>query len=168
MTSDMEGLSAWFAALVDSGQDRDQAAHDAYQRLENLGLINRVRVHFYICGRGSSGCGVLGTSISLGGRVLLRTAPYKMSRGLNTATSVEAARRKNTLDGDRFWPGYTFDVEWLGSFGPDAAITMYCRHQLSSVLASTVLEDAAGVPLGRPGKTVLGRGRERHTGGGGL
>lgn len=145
-------LAAWFRGIEEASTDRDGATHDAYQRLENADLVRRVVVHRYQCHKCFK---VLGTVVSVGDRIICRTTPYKFSPGLNEARSVAAAREKNTLDGERFWPGHTFDVTWLAEWGPDMGIGMNCRHVTHTVKAVDILERVKGVKPGHPGKPTI-------------
>jgi hypothetical protein len=150
--SDQE-LHQLFLAVLAASEDRAAAVDAVYQRLENMGLIGRVVVHRYLCAE----CGVLATVIRVGDEILCRTRDYKLSPGLNARRSVAAARRKNTLDGARHWPGHTFDVRELAEWGTAAAMEMNCGHLLHTELAVDVLAKVEGVLPGKPGKpTVLG------------
>lgn len=157
-----ESLAEWWKSFVKAREQRglgasdDHAqAHDAYQQLENAGLIGKVTVHSYRCRR----CGPRATVIRLGDHTIVRTRDYKFSPGMNLDRSVESARAKNTLDGDRHWPGHTYDVDQLvdqlAGFEPSAGFTVACRHVVETILAEDVLAITAGVQPGHPGKPTL-------------
>lgn len=143
-----EDLNDWWQALLDASSSRRAAIDNAYQQLENAGLINRVTVHRFICQK--HGC-VLATVVRVGGETLARTKDYKLSPGLNRERTVESARRKNTLDGDRHWPGHTHDVADLALSGESLGIDLSCRHGLRTVRALDVMMSADGVVPGHPG-----------------
>jgi hypothetical protein len=145
---DDAALVEWFARLVQAHEDQSAAIHDAYQQLENAGLTNRVVVHRYLCRKG--GC-KLATVVRIGGRVLARTRDYKYGPGMNLERSVPAARERNTLDGDRHWPGHTFDVTDLARWGDSAGMDMNCRHGMRTVLAVDVLATVGDTRPGHPG-----------------
>ena len=99
--------------------------HNAYQRLANAGLVSKVTVHRYQCGKCSK---VLSYRFRLGDTTIARTVDCKYSPGLNLRQSVAAARERNTLDGERHWPGHTYDVDKLANCGPQANFDVACRH----------------------------------------
>lgn len=146
-----DDAAAWLSSLWATSGDRDEATHQAWQQLENTDLIRRVLVHEYRCRRGCR----LARVIRLGDVTLMRTEPYKFGRGLNLDRTVEAARANNTLDGDRHWPGHTFDVDRLAEWGRRAGMDTNCRHQTSTVFAVDVLEATRHVTPGHPGKPTL-------------
>lgn len=145
-------VGAWWQAMVDATPNRDEAVHDAYQYLQNTGLINKVTVHRYVCRK--AGC-VLATVVRLGDTVLARTRDYKLSPGLNLNQTVESARVKNTLDGNRHWPGHTFDVTELATWGESAGMPMNCRHVVNTTRFVDVLAAATDVRPGHPGAPTL-------------
>lgn len=142
-----ESIGEWWATLMQQSQDHTEAVHLAYQRLENAGLTNRVVVHRYRCRRGCS----LATVIRIEDVVLARTSDYKLSPGMNLDKSVAEARRKNTLDGSRHWPGHTFDVAGLVPGGFQVA----CRHVVDVVLGADLLALVENVTPGHPGAPTL-------------
>jgi len=150
MTSASEQAGQFFAELVRVSEDRDAAIHTAYQQYENAGKLSKVTVHRYVCRRG---CGVLMTVIKLGEVYLARTRDYKYSPGMNLERSVPEARRKSTLDGDRHWPGHTFEVEQTASWG--LGFDASCRHKLHTLLATDVLATVKVVRPGHPEKPTL-------------
>jgi len=139
-------LDDWWRTVTES-RDRRPAIHDAYQSLENAGLLGHVVVQRYLCR--SRGC-VLATVISVGGSIIARTRDNKLAPGTNRVTSVESARRTRTLDADRHWPGVTVDIGALASV-PEAALEMNCRHGLRVVPAAEVLEWVKNLRPGHPG-----------------
>lgn len=152
MMSASEQAGQFFAELVRVSEDRDAAIHAAYQQIENAGVLSKVTVHRYVCRRG---CGVLTTVVKLGEVTLARTRDYKYSPGMNLERSVPEARSKSTLDGDRHWPGHTFYVEQMASWGPVAGFDVSCRHNLRTLLAVDVLATVKGVRPGHPEKPTL-------------
>ncbi len=143
-----DAIAAWWRELAAAATEHDEAIHNAYQHLNNNGLVNKVVVHRYLCRR--DGC-VLATVIRLGDTTIARTRDNKLSPGMNRERTVESARRKNTLDGNRHWPGRTFDVGSLSEWGSVAGMDMSCRHVLKTVLAVDVLAVVDGVKPGHPG-----------------
>lgn len=148
--SDVEpsNLADWWAQLT----TRDDSIDRAYQALENAGVLNKVTVHRYICRK--RGC-VIGTVIRVAGATICRTRDYKLSPGLNASSSVEDARRRNTLDGNRHWPGHTYDVAERAALGPKSGMDMNCRHVFKTILAVDILAAADGVVPGHPGAPTL-------------
>ena len=83
-------LGNWWQALRAASADEAEAIHNAYQQIENAGLISKVTVHRYLCGR----CGEpLATVIRLGDKTIARTVDYKYSRGLNLITVANGPQR---------------------------------------------------------------------------
>ena len=146
----MNDLSEWWRQLRAAADDDAQAIHDAYQRLENAGLISKVTVHRYLCHRCGRPCA---TVIRLGDNTIARTRDNKFSRGLNTERSVESARARKTLDGERHWPGHTYDVDELAEWG--VGFDANCRHMTATVIARDVLAMTRDVTPGHPGKPTL-------------
>jgi hypothetical protein len=138
----------WFRRLLAASDDAQDARERAFQEFENAGLVNRIVVARYSCRR--RGC-VLATVVRIGDQVLCRTRDYKLAPGTNLARSVESARAKNTIDGQRHWPGHTFDVTDLAAWGDQAGVDMNCRHGLRTVLARDVLAAVEGRNPGHPG-----------------
>jgi hypothetical protein len=145
-------LGEWFLQLLDAAEDHSQAIHDAYQQLENAGLISKVTVRRYLCRKCGKPCA---TVIRVGDRTIARTRDYKYSPGFNRGRSVEAARAKNTLDGERHWPGHTYDVDQLAEWGRVAGFDVNCRHMTATLLAVDVLEATRGVAPGHPGRPIM-------------
>ena len=50
---------------------------------------------------------------------------------------MESARARNTLDGERHWPGHTYDVDELAESGPDVGFDVICRHITATVMVPT-------------------------------
>lgn len=144
-------IADWWRSLITASGEKKDAIDNAYQQLMNAGVISKVTVHQYRCRKGCSIC----TVIRVGQATMARTTDYKLGPGSNADRSVESARIKNTLDGNRHWPGQTFDVDELASWGPVAAIDMNCRHGLRTVRAVDILATVAGVRPGHPGKPTL-------------
>lgn len=144
-----DGLGQWWQQLNARLQGRDEALHHAWQSFENAGVLNHVVVHRYLCRHHGH---PLATVIRVSGVTVVRTRDYKFSPGLNAERSVEMARVKNTLDGERHWPGLTLDVTNLAEWGPQAGVDMNCRHALRTVLAQDILAACADARPGHPGK----------------
>ena len=145
----MTDISEWWRDLMAATSDHDEAIRDAYQQLENAGLINRVVLRRYICK--NRGC-VLATIIGIDGLTIARTNDYKLAPRTNLDRSVEVAREKNTLDGNRWWPGHTFDVRYLDA--PEWSIDMNCRHGLRSIQTEDILTAVAEVIPGHPAAPI--------------
>lgn len=136
-----------FLAVLAAHDDRQQGIEAVYQQLDNAGLINRVVVHRFICQR--RGC-KLGTVIRVHGLLILRTEPYKLAPRTNLEKSVEAARRSKTLDGDRYWPGHTVDVDYH-NFDEQMSFTMNCRCRERSVRVVDIISAVGDARPGHPG-----------------
>lgn len=81
---------------------------------------------------------------------------YKLSRRRNADESVESARSKYTLDGERVWRPRAGRLDDLGEYGSEVGIGIQCDHLLSAVKTPTeVLEDAARATPGRPYRRVV-------------
>ncbi|WP_017936058.1 hypothetical protein [Nocardioides sp. Iso805N] len=146
-----DDLAAWLSNLLAAHENHSEATHEAYQHLENAGVLSRLTVHRYICAR----CGPLATVIRVGTHTLARTKDYKYGRGLNDARSVPAARASNTLDGERHWPGHTFDVDELAEWGEGVGFDVHCRHQTTTVAAREVLATTRNKLPGHPGAPTI-------------
>lgn len=145
-------ISRMFEQLTVELGHREEAIQELYQRLETAEVISKVTVHRYICG--TAGCGVLATVVKAGGLTLARTRDYKFSPGLNDQVSVPEARRKNTLDGRRHWPGHVFDVDALADWG-SAGFDVNCRHGRHTVMATELKALVSDVRPGHPGKPTI-------------
>jgi len=152
MSKDADDFTEWWAAVVSAKGDRRKAVDTAYQQLENAGLLPKVVVHRYLCAKGNC---LLATVIRVGDVTLTRTKDYKLSPGLNRKQSVESARKKNTLDGDRHWPGHTYDVSELASWGDTVGIDLTCRHDVRTVRATTMLAASLQARPGHPSRPTL-------------
>lgn len=148
--NDDSKLNEWFQALLAAAKDHSEAIHEAYQQLENAGLISKVTVHRYLCRRCGKPCA---TVIRLGDKTIARTRDYKFSPGLNVERSVETARARKTLDGNRHWPGHTYDVDELADW--EVGFAVNCRHTTATVLAVDVLKITRVVAPGHPGKPTM-------------
>ncbi len=133
-------------AMLRRQSTRDDEIQQLHRELVERGELGRWVLHRYMCRRG---CRVA-TVFRYQGLTLCAVADYKLSHGANLTRSVESARSKNTLDGDRHWPGHVYDVEELARFGPEAGMHMVCRHQLTVTLAVDVLAAVEGVTAGHP------------------
>lgn len=148
MTNQDLDLSAWFAAIVAAHDERSDAIQDAYQQLRDTGLLSRVTVHRYMCQRGCQ----IATVFRTGGSTLCAVRDYKYSPGLNKSQSVESARMKNTLDGDRHWPAHVYDVDELAEWGENTGMSVACRHYRGVLNGARVLADSRDAKPGHPGK----------------
>ncbi|MDO9397012.1 MAG: hypothetical protein Q7T71_10745 [Herbiconiux sp.] len=148
-------LARWFERLMAEHDDEVDQRERAYYALQNseLPLLSRVTVHKYQCVRGCQVARV----VRIGSTVLCAVRDYKYSPGMNAERSVPEARRKNTLDGDKHWPGHVHDVNALAGWGDQAGLDMVCRHFHGMILASDILTQIQGVEPGHPRKpTRLG------------
>lgn len=104
----MEGavVTDSLAALLALAEEAKVDHEATWQKLENAGLLNRVKVQEYRCAKGCR----LALVIRLGDVVLMRTRDYVMRPHTNEARSVATARARNTLNGSDHWPGHTFNV----------------------------------------------------------
>jgi hypothetical protein len=148
-TTNESALSAWFDELVAQYDDLGEAQQTAYQMLENRGALSKVTLHKYQCA--SHGCQIARV-VKIGSTVLCATRDYKYSPGMNLEKSVPEARRKNTLNGDDWWPGHVYDVDALAEWGDVAGIGMVCRHYTGTILAKDILSAIERVIPGHPGK----------------
>lgn len=147
----MSEIGEWLAAVMRATATHQEGIDAAYQQLVDLRHLSRVTAHRYIC---AGGCGVLATVVNIGGTILLRTRDYKPSLGLNRGRSVEAARKKNTLDGERHWPPYLIDLN-RDSGHPGAHIEVVCKHGPKRIEYDHALAQAKCVRPGHPGKPTL-------------
>lgn len=152
MSAEEDDIAEWWRSMLSASEDRREAIETAYQQLENAGRVSKVTVHRYVCVKGGH---LLSTVIRLGEVTIARTCDYKLAPNTNLNRSVESARRKNTLDGDRHWPGHTFDISHLATWGEVACIDMNCRHGLRTVRAVDILAVSQGVRPGHPSKPTL-------------
>lgn len=143
----MTSLEEWFSDLLQRSDDRSAALTDAHTQLRNAGNLSKVTVQEYHCPRRC----VVATVFVVGGSTLCAVRDYKLSPGLNETQSVEAARKKNTLDGDRHWPGHVFDLEALADWPDNSGIGMNCRHHRGLIHAREILHRVEGV---RPGHKI--------------
>lgn len=129
----------------------DAAARDAlHTHLKETGCLAKVTLHKYMCKRGCQ----IATVFRAGGVILCAVRDYKFSPGLNERVSVPAARERNTLDGNKHWPGHIYDVEHVERFSigeQKAGMDMNCRHRRGTVFARDVLAAVEGVTPGKPG-----------------
>lgn len=141
-------LTQWLQELFSTAADNDTAIQNAWQQLDHAGRLSKVTVHTYLCRK----CGPLARVIRLGDRTIAGVKDYKQSPGMNQAKSVPAARKRNTLDGNRHWPSHAYDVDQLAAdLGGNGGFTVACRHVTTTVRAVDVLAVAADVKPGHPG-----------------
>lgn len=130
-------------------EDKAAARDELFRHLRDSGLLPRVTLHRYMCRRGCQ----IATVFSAGGLVLCAVRDYKFSHGLNDDVSVPEARMRNTLDGERHWPGHVYDVGEIQRFSvgeQKAGMDMNCRHFRGTVLAEDILEACKSVIPGKP------------------
>lgn len=146
----------FMAAQAARNTDRRDAIEAAYQQLDNAKLVGKVVVHRYLCRNGGH---PLATVIRISDVTIVRTRDYKFSPGMNRERTVESARRKNTLDGNRHWPGCTYDVTDLAASdtgGTFFAVDMSCRHDPKRMVrAIDVLTVTENVAPGHPSKPTI-------------
>jgi len=150
MTTSAENtdLATWLDQLIAAHDDLGEAQQTAYQMLERREALSKVTLHKYQCTRGCQ----IARVVQIGSTILCAVRDYKYSPGMNEARSVPEARRKNTLNGDDWWPGHVHDVTALARWGDAAGMDMICRHAHRTVLAKVVLATIEGVTPGHPGK----------------
>lgn len=140
-----------FTALLAQTEDRGVALHELHRYLkEHPPMLANVTLHKYMCKRGCQ----IATVFAASGFILCAVRDYKFSPGLNDELSVPKARERNTLDGERHWPGHVYDVAQVDRFSVGehkAGMDMNCRHRRGTVLAETVLQACRGVTPGKPG-----------------
>lgn len=117
---------------------------------ERRGDLSKMRVARYLCRRGCS----LADVIRVGDLVLARTKDHKVRPRTNERRSVAEARVKNTIDGERHWPGRVYAVEILGR-DPRGNFDANCRHGLHTINARELLTMIEDVTPGHPGKPIL-------------
>ncbi|WP_062208710.1 hypothetical protein [Demequina oxidasica] len=137
--------------LAEAAQAEQMNADSLYIALRDGGYLNKATLQRYRCKRGCA----LAVIYSVADTVYCATEDYKYSPGLNAARSVETARVKNTLDGNRHWPGHVFEVASLAEWGSEAGMDVACRHVFSTLNAQTVLDEVAGITPGHPKAPVL-------------
>jgi hypothetical protein len=145
-------FTALWADLLRATSAHSDAVKAAYDKLESEGRVSKVVVHRFLCKRRSC---TLATVIKTNRLVIARTRDYKLVAGVNAKRSVSAARREKTIDGDRHWPGHTFDVSDLATSGPLVGIPMNCRHIQKVLLATDIMLVVDGVEPGRPSAPTL-------------
>lgn len=151
MTTESEpDLSEWLHALFAAHDDRTEALQEAHRFITENGLLAKVTLLRYQCRRGCQ----IATVFRLDGTTMCAVRDYKLSPGLNQSQTVAAAREKNTLDGNRWWPSHVFDVDDLAHWGDDAGMHLTCRHYRGVVRASAVLSDVDGVTPGHQKRPV--------------
>jgi hypothetical protein len=156
------GMTDSLAALLALAEEAKVDREATWQKLENAGLLNRVKVQEYRCAKGCR----LALAIRLGDVVLMRTRDYRMRPHTNEARSVPTARAKNTLNGSDHWPGHTFNVgesagqvdpgewgqpRWGDRFRADAN----CKHGLRTIDFVEVLDSVRDTRPGHPNKPCI-------------
>lgn len=81
---------------------------------------------------------------------------YKMSPARNARESVESARLKNTLDGDRVWRPKAGRLDGLEEWGDEIGLGLECDHLLPvTVTPAEILRDAATATRGKPHRRTI-------------
>lgn len=145
---DDPSVAELFATLLAQTASKSDADARMYAALRDNGLLSRVTTHRYMCRRGCQ----IATAYKVGAAVMLAVRDYKYSPGLNEARSVESARAKNTLDGDRHWPAHVYDMTEHAEWGDDAGASIVCRHYHGLLTGKRVLGDSRDVVPGHPNK----------------
>lgn len=117
---------------------------------QRRGDLSKMRVARYLCDQGCT----LADVIRIGDLVLAQTKDHKVRPRTNEHRSVAEARVKNTIDGERHWPGRVYDVEILGR-DPRGRFDANCRHGLHLINARELLTTIENVAPGHPGKPIL-------------
>lgn len=145
--SEAKSLARWFDDLLASSDDKREAQQYAYLKIEQMETaLPKVTLHKYQCTRGCQ----IARVVQIGSTIMCAVRDYEFSPGLNAQLSVPAARRKNTMDGDKHWPGHVYDVQELAEWGDQAGMQMVCRHFRGTVLASDLLKAIEGARPGHP------------------
>jgi hypothetical protein len=148
------------AAYAGTGQaiDRMRAETDliraAYETMPREWLRKLLLVE-YRCPN-KRGCLLLHAWRAHDGRLLYYVRDYVLSPTRNAERTVESARERNTLDGDRHWKPRAGDLSDLDKWGSAIGLDLQCDH-LDPVVVSAgdVLEDAAKATRGRPTERVI-------------
>ncbi len=120
----------------------------AFKALKATGRLRGVIQAEYRCRRGCH----LGTVFAVPAGPMFYTPSYRLSPTRNDLTSVESARAKNTLDGNRTWKERGFDLTDLAEWEGSAAVDVQCNH-----VEPLRLDPRAVVSkLGRPGSPSRG------------
>lgn len=97
-------LRALFAAL-----ESDSARADAtYRALKSTGALKSHRLLTYRCPKRCMLLDVVNLPAPVG--LIVHSPRYRLSPGLNAASSSASGRAKNTEDGDNHWKAHTFPV----------------------------------------------------------
>ncbi len=150
MKEELEGLGEAFERME---ADAD-VIRAAYQALPREWLKAALLVE-YRCPN-KRGCLLLHAWRGDGGETFFHVPHYKMSPARNDEQSVESARRKHTLDGDRVWRPRAGVLDHLKDNGPNVGIGVQCDHLLPvTVSAADVLGDVTKATRGRPHKRTI-------------
>jgi hypothetical protein len=102
------------------------------------------------------GCLLLRAWRSDDDRLLYYVCDYTLSPSRNAERTVESARKRNTLDGDRRWKPRAGDLSDLAEWGASIGLDLQCDHLDPVVVnGSDVLADAARATRGRPTRKVI-------------
>lgn len=81
---------------------------------------------------------------------------YKMSRERNARESVESARHKNTLDGDRVWRPRAGILDDMQGLGDSIGLGVQCDHlDPRTITPAEILADAQRATRGRPMTRII-------------
>lgn len=121
----------------------------AYEALPREMLRDALLVEYRCPNR--RGCLLLHAWRGSDGRLLYYVRDYRLSRARNADQTVESARRRNTLDGDRHWKPRAGDLTDLAGWGSSIGLDLQCDH-LSPVVvtAADVTADADRATRGNP------------------
>jgi len=148
-----DDISEFFRALMSQHEDKVDALNSLHLYMRDSGLLKNATLRVYRCARKGH---LLATVFSAAGMIVCVTELYKMSHGLNEASSVESAREKNTIDKEqRTWPGHVFDVSELAKWGDSAQVPINCRDVRSGLGATHILSDVKGIIPGHGGAPIL-------------
>lgn len=82
--------------------------------------------------------------------------PYKMSPTRNARESVESARKKNTLDGNRVWRPRAGVLDDLLEWGDAIGLAVQCDHLAArTVTPGDIIRDAARSTAGKPTRRII-------------
>lgn len=123
----------------------------AYKVLKTAGRLREILVAEYRC---RHGC-LLAHVFQLPGGRCIYVPVYKLSRERNLRDTVESARRKSTIDGDRRWRERGFDMEDLITWQGSAQVDVHCDHHQGVLNPLLMDKDLAGVQPGHPRRGVL-------------
>jgi hypothetical protein len=126
----------------------------AYETMPRDWLRKTLLVEYRCSNR--RGCLLLHVWRGEGQRLFFYVPSYKNSPERNARESVESARQKNTLDGDRIWKPKAGSLEALPEWGSAIGIGLQCDHLLPVTRTPTqLIEDAGRATPGQPTRRVI-------------